>query len=281
MGEHSAHLLQLRLRDNLRQPAFLRWLQAGNGDACADIDEAYRRYAAEQLLSCAIGGLPPAQTIEHAHQSVHAPRLPSCTSWPPVYPDAPTALPPPPWAWSPQRGTDQSWPWTPWAAAGPHNSPPHPPYSAPGQSPPFLVLPARPTAPCLPTSRPSPPAHGSPLEPRPAPAQPALEPREAPARPASHARPPVLPSPPPASPVDRPPATPATPVGWHDAYKSMWAARLLTNPVGWHDAYKSMWAARRLSISPRMPSLRHLPLPPARPFPASRTPSSQHPSRTT
>ena len=59
------------------------------------------------------------------------------------------------------------------------------------------------------------------------------------------------------------------------------AARLLTNPVGWHDAYKSMWAARRLSISPRMPSLRHLPLPPGRPFPASRTPSSQHPSRTT
>ena len=29
------------------------------------------------------------------------------------------------------------------------------------------------------------------------------------------------------------------------------------------------------------PSLRHLPLPPGRPFPASRTPSSQHPSRTT
>ena len=52
MAEHRAHLLQLRLHDNLRQPAFLRWLQAGNGDACADTDEAYRRYAAEQLLSC-------------------------------------------------------------------------------------------------------------------------------------------------------------------------------------------------------------------------------------
>ena len=124
-AEHSDSLLRLRLRDNLRDPAFVQWLLA-KVRAYADTDEAFRMYQAEKLLSHVMGRA----TSELAHHNEPLPYhkrqfMPVATCWPVLSPAE--AMPPGTVGGVAHRS---AWPWMPLAA---------PPY----------ILPYVPSAPSL------------------------------------------------------------------------------------------------------------------------------------